>query len=170
MVKAGGNRAQICGRWPILYGGKIQRLVVACITATAAALPDLQAQLTIPVIAWLHQVAKRHWQRPVIGMSGNCHTGTINSGAYAYQLKALKPATRHDLAAPTYRWLKQTNWWRTVQTRLTKPRAIKRTGIDTLISLYLLPLLTRRFKADRQSALLTPRMPLLIVWFRHYKT
>ncbi len=121
-----------------LRGQNIKALVVACNTATAAALPDLQAQLTIPVIGVIapgSQAALATTRNRHVGVIAT--TGTINSGAYAYQLKALKPATHvTSLAAPTFVPMIEANQLsgETVQNTVDETLApLSGTGIDTLI-------------------------------------
>ncbi|MDG2977645.1 glutamate racemase [Latilactobacillus curvatus] len=121
-----------------LRGQNIKALVVACNTATAAALPDLQAQLTIPVIGVIapgSQAALATTRNRHVGVIAT--TGTINSGAYAYQLKALKPATHvMSLAAPTFVPMIEANQLsgEAVQNTVDETLApLRGTGIDTLI-------------------------------------
>ncbi|MSD84368.1 glutamate racemase [Lactobacillus curvatus] len=116
----------------------IKALVVACNTATAAALPDLQAQLTMPVIGVIvpgSQTALATTRNRHVGVIAT--TGTINSGAYAYQLKALKPAIHvTSLAAATFVPMIEANQLsgQTVQNTVDETLApLKGTGIDTLI-------------------------------------
>lgn len=87
-----------------LLATDIKALVVACNTATAAALPDLQAQLNIPVIGVIEpgsQMAAAITQNQNVGVIAT--TGTIQSGAYAKQLGAITSQIKvTGLAVPEF--------------------------------------------------------------------
>jgi glutamate racemase len=71
----------------------IKLLVVACNTATAAALPALEQSLSIPVVGVIAPGA--HAAAAVAPPSGHVAVigtpGTIKSGAYSHALRALRP-------------------------------------------------------------------------------
>ncbi|KRM24409.1 glutamate racemase [Latilactobacillus graminis DSM 20719] len=121
-----------------LMAHQIKALVVACNTATAAALPDLQAQLSIPVIGVIapgSQAALATTQNRHVGVIAT--TGTIHSGAYVHQLKALKPATHvTSLAAPTFVPMIEANQLQGPAVQATVDQALAPlvgSAIDTLI-------------------------------------
>lgn len=82
----------------------VKLLVVACNTATAAALPVLQAEMSVPVIGVVAPGA-----RAAAGVSAKEKIGvigtavTIASGAYEREVRALLPrATVYSLACPRF--------------------------------------------------------------------
>src|SRR5699024_3235458 len=82
----------------------IKTLVVACNTATAFTLPDLQNKLTIPVVGVIQPGA-----RAAIKMTLNNHVGvigtegTIRSEAYEHALKKINSRIKiHSLACPGF--------------------------------------------------------------------
>jgi glutamate racemase len=81
----------------------IKLLVIACNTATAAALPDLQAKLSIPVVGVIQPGidAALHSKNPRVGVIAT--EGTVNSGAYAQGLASGKSdLVVEQLAAPEF--------------------------------------------------------------------
>ncbi|KRL61023.1 glutamate racemase [Latilactobacillus fuchuensis] len=117
---------------------EIKALVVACNTATAAALPDLQAQLAIPVIGVIapgSQLASTVTKNQQVGVIAT--TGTIQSGAYSQQLKALVPEmTVNGLAVPDFVMMIEANQRHgaAVQQKVNQLLApLKMSQIDTLI-------------------------------------
>lgn len=67
-------------------------IVIACNTATAAALDDITAKLSIPVIGVIHPGARAAISATKTGQVGVIGTvGTIGSGAYTAALKQLSP-------------------------------------------------------------------------------
>ena len=117
---------------------EIKALVVACNTATAAALPDLQAQLAIPVIGVIapgSQLASTVTKNQQVGVIAT--TGTIQSGAYSQQLKALVPEmTVNGLAVPDFVMMIEANQRHGagVQQKVNQLLApLKTRPIDTLI-------------------------------------
>lgn len=117
---------------------EIKALVVACNTATAAALPDLQAQLAIPVIGVIapgSQLASTVTKNQQVGVIAT--TGTIQSGAYSQQLKALVPEmTVNGLAVPDFVMMIEANQRHgaAVQQKVNQLLApLKTSQIDTLI-------------------------------------
>jgi glutamate racemase len=116
----------------------IKLLVVACNTASAAALPALSARLPIPVIgviqpgAWLASQRSRSGKVGVIGTEG-----TIRSGAYQRAIAAVSANTEiHTRACPMFVPLAEEGW-----THGEVPALIARhyltdlaaSGIDTLV-------------------------------------
>lgn len=81
---------------------KIKMLVIACNTATVAALDVLQSELPIPVIGMIESGSKaavEQTKNHKIGVIGT--KGTINSGNHQKHINALDPlATVYSLAAP----------------------------------------------------------------------
>jgi len=72
----------------------IKMLVVACNTATAAALPSLREKLSIPVIGVLMPGAYAATRATVTGRVGVIGTeGTVSSGVYARLIKNIRPGT-----------------------------------------------------------------------------
>lgn len=68
-------------------------LVIACNTATAAALEYIKAKVNVPVIGVIHPGARAAISATKTGKVGVIGTiGTINSGAYTAVLKELNPA------------------------------------------------------------------------------
>jgi glutamate racemase len=75
-----------------LLGQGVKAVVVACNTATAHALPTLQAELPVPVIGVVDpgaRAAVRATRSGEIGVIGT--QGTIGSGAYERAIKAIAP-------------------------------------------------------------------------------
>ena len=117
---------------------EIKALVVACNTATAAALPDLQAQLAIPVIGVIapgSQLASTVTKNQQVGVIAT--TGTIQSGAYSQQLIDLVPEmTVNGLAVPDFVMMIEANQRHgaAVQQKVNQLLApLKMSQIDTLI-------------------------------------
>jgi glutamate racemase len=91
---------------------KIKMLVVACNTATAAALPDLQAVLSIPVIGVVNPGAEAAVTATRTGRIGVIATeGTVKSHAYTKAIKALRPdAEVFESACPLFVPLAEEGW------------------------------------------------------------
>jgi glutamate racemase len=82
--------AEITG-WLVAQGVKM--IVVACNTATAHALPSLQASIAVPVIGVIEpgaRAAVRAAKGGPVGVIGT--VGTIDSGAYERAIHAIDPA------------------------------------------------------------------------------
>jgi len=79
-------------------------LVIACNTATAAALEDIRCHVSIPVIGVVHpgaRAAVRYTKSGIIGVIGT--EGTVRSGAYESALLSLSPTIKvHSLACPSF--------------------------------------------------------------------
>jgi glutamate racemase len=116
----------------------VKMVVVACNTATADALAQLQAEFTLPIVgvidpgvrAAIH--ATRNQRIGVIGTSG-----TIRSGAYQKGILALMPDARvHSKACPLFVPLVEEGWTDTAVARLVVEEYLGPfTGlqIDTLV-------------------------------------
>lgn len=73
-----------------LYKQGVKLIVVACNTATASALPDLQSRFDIPVIGVIEPGAKTAAQATITKRIGVIATiATVNSKAYDYELKKI---------------------------------------------------------------------------------
>jgi glutamate racemase len=78
----------------VLLKKNIKMLVIACNTATAAALTDLQEKLSIPVIGVIQpgaRAALKISKNNNIGVIGTI--GTINSNAYEFAIKSINDNT-----------------------------------------------------------------------------
>ncbi|WP_461225006.1 glutamate racemase [Lacticaseibacillus suihuaensis] len=116
----------------------IKMLVVACNTATAAALPDLKAKLNIPVIGVIvpgSRAAIKATRKAHIGVIGT--EGTVASHAYADTIHAKAKGLKvTELAAPKFVPLVESN----EMTTPTAKRVVAETlqpllhlGLDTLV-------------------------------------
>ncbi|MNI51335.1 Glutamate racemase [compost metagenome] len=81
----------------------LKMIVIACNTATAAALDYIKAKVDIPVIGVIHPGARAAISATKTGKVGVIGTiGTINSGAYTSALKELNPSIEiYSEACPT---------------------------------------------------------------------
>jgi glutamate racemase len=79
-------------------------LVIACNTATAAALDYIRTAVSIPVVGVIHPGAREAVKTTKIGIVGVIGTeGTIRSQAYVYALKQLSPHIQViQLACPSF--------------------------------------------------------------------
>ncbi len=116
----------------------IKMLVIACNTATAAALPDLRAKLKIPVIGVISpgsRAALKASHSKKIGVLGT--EGTIKSHAYRDAILTKDPdAQVIELACPKFVPLVESNEYRsTVAKRVVAEtlRPLQTSGIDTLV-------------------------------------
>lgn len=116
----------------------IKMLVIACNTATAAALPDLRRKLAIPVIGVISpgsRAAIKASKNHRIGVIAT--EGTIKSNAYREAIMTKDPdAEVFSLACPKFVPLVESNEYRsTVAKRVVAEslRPLKGTGIDTLV-------------------------------------
>ena len=98
----------------------VKAVVVACNTATAHALPELRAELPIPVVGVVEPGARAAVASTRNGSIGVIGTfGTINSGAYERAIRALTPgATITTRACPLLVPLVEEGWLDTEATRL----------------------------------------------------
>lgn len=83
---------------------EIKMLIIACNTATAVSLDEIQSELSIPVIGVISPGARTAIKRTdnqIVGVIGT--EGTIRSGAYEKALKQLnKQIIVHSLACPKF--------------------------------------------------------------------
>jgi glutamate racemase len=120
-----------------LLARDIKMLVVACNTATAAALPELQQQLPIPVIGVVEPGARAAVER-TSGVVGVIATeGTVRSKAYTRAIRALDPDVEViESAAPLFVPLAEEGWANTHVAREVAEIYLEPlidAGIDTLV-------------------------------------
>ncbi|WP_179395993.1 glutamate racemase [Lacticaseibacillus absianus] len=116
----------------------IKMLVVACNTATAAALPDLKAKLDIPVIGVIVPGSRAALKATKTGHIGVIGTeGTVRSEAYAHTIHQKAQAIRvTSLAAPKFVPLVESNEMTSaIAKRVVAEtlRPLQHQGIDTLV-------------------------------------
>lgn len=120
-----------------LLGRGVTMLVVACNTATAAALPILREQLPIPVIGVVEPGARAAVEKTsgVIGVIAT--EGTVRSKAYTHAIKALDPDVEViESAAPLFVPLAEEGWANTHVAREVAEIYLEPlidSGIDTLV-------------------------------------
>jgi glutamate racemase len=122
----------------LLTHHNIKMLVIACNTATAAVLEDIQQNLTIPVLGVIHPGA-----RTAIKVSENNHVGvigtngTIESGAYEEALKGIKGNIFvESLSCPRFVPIVESGNFESVEALKIVQESLaplKHTNIDTLI-------------------------------------
>lgn len=116
----------------------IKLLVVACNTASAAALPTLRRSLPVPVVGVIEPGAKRAVEvtrSGVIGVIGT--SGTIRSSAYSRAIKRLNP----DISViakpcPLFVPLAEEGWIDSEVTRMTARlylEELRKAQVDTLV-------------------------------------
>jgi len=115
----------------------IKMLVVACNTATAAALPTLEEELPVPVIGVV-QPGARAAALKTRGKVGVIATeGTVRSGAYGRAMHALRPDVEViEAACPLFVALAEEGWANTHVAREVAEVYLKPlvdAGIDTLV-------------------------------------
>lgn len=116
----------------------IKLLVIACNTASALALPELQKLLKVPVMGVIEPGAEAALKFTSSGRIGVIGTeGTIKSGAYGKALKKLKSGVKvFQTACPLFVPLVEEGWWDKEVTRLVAEEyfsPLKKARIDTLI-------------------------------------
>lgn len=116
----------------------IKLLVVACNTASSAALKDLRRFLTIPVIGMIEPGAKmalRESKKGKIGIIGT--RATVNNKAYSNELKKLNPKVKViEKACPLFVPLAEEGWIDHKATELVAKEylsELKEKEIDTLV-------------------------------------
>ncbi len=120
-----------------LLGRGIKMLVVACNTATAAALPTLTSELSIPVIGVVEPGAHAavECSAGIIGVIAT--EGTVKSKAYTKAIKALAPnAVVIEAPAPLFVALAEEGWANTHVAREVAEiylEPLVDAGIDTLV-------------------------------------
>jgi len=120
-----------------LLGRDIKMLVVACNTATAAALPVLREELSIPVIGVVEPGASAA-VKATRGRVGVIATeGTVRAGAYTAAIHALRPDVEViESACPLFVALAEEGWANTRVAREVAEvylRPMIDVGIDTLV-------------------------------------
>src|SRR3954452_3348120 len=115
----------------------IGMLVVACNTATAAALPALQSSLTIPVIGVVEPGARAAVERTRGRVGVIATEGTVRSKAYTKAINALDPKIEViESAAPLFVSLAEEGWANTHVAREVAEiylSPLLDVGIDTLV-------------------------------------
>lgn len=117
----------------------LKALVVACNTASAVALPALEAALPIPVIGVITPGAEAAVKATRTGKVSVIGTpGTIASGAYQAALKAAAPGLEvHAKACPLFVPLAEEGWLEGEVPRLTAEKylgdGLLAGGVDTLV-------------------------------------
>lgn len=116
----------------------VKAIVVACNTATAHALPMLQAELDVPVIGVVGPGARAAVRATRTGHVGVIATeGTIRSGAYVRAIHAESPGIRVTaLACPLFVPLVEEGWMESEATRLIAAEYLAplvREQVDTLV-------------------------------------
>lgn len=117
---------------------QVKAIVVACNTATAHALEQLQRECPVPVIGVVQpgaRAAVRSTQNGHIGVIGT--TGTINSGAYHRAIAALSADAKvTGIACPLFVPLVEEGWIDRPATHLIADEylaPLRTAGIDTLV-------------------------------------
>jgi glutamate racemase len=120
-----------------LLARDIRMLVVACNTATSAALPTLQEQLRIPVIGVVEPGARAAVERTKGRIGVIATEGTVRAGAYTKAIKRLMPeAEVIESAAPLFVPLAEEGWANTHVAREVAEIYLEPlidAGIDTLV-------------------------------------
>jgi glutamate racemase len=115
----------------------IGMLVVACNTATSAALPALQKSLDIPVIGVIEPGAQAAVQKTKGRVGVIATEGTVNSRAYTRAIQKINPAVEViESAAPLFVPLAEEGWANTHVAREvaeTYLEPLLDAGIDTLV-------------------------------------
>jgi len=115
----------------------IGMLVVACNTATSAALPALQEALDIPVIGVIEPGARAAAEKTRGRIGVIATEGTVNSKAYTRAIHALKPSVEViEAAAPLFVALAEEGWANTHVAREVAEiylEPLLDAGIDTLV-------------------------------------
>ncbi|WP_433743497.1 glutamate racemase [Falsibacillus pallidus] len=117
---------------------RIKMLIIACNTATAAALDEIRSELDIPVIGVIYPGARAALKLTMnenVGVLGTI--GTVKSGAYDEALSTLnQKVSVHSLACPKFVPLVESGEYgssfaKKIVAETLKP--VKSWGIDTLI-------------------------------------
>jgi glutamate racemase len=120
-----------------LLGRGIGMLVVACNTATAAALPALQERLSIPVIGVIEPGARAAVERTRGHIGVIATEGTVKAKAYTKAIHALAPAVQvTESPAPLFVPLAEEGWANTHVAREIAEiylTPLIDAGIDTLV-------------------------------------
>ena len=120
-----------------LLGRGVGMLVVACNTATAAALPALKERLSIPVIGVIEPGARAAVERTRGHVGVIATEGTVKSKAYTNAIRALAPAVHvTESPAPLFVPLAEEGWANTHVAREVAEiylQPLLDEGIDTLV-------------------------------------
>ena len=115
----------------------IGMLVVACNTATSAALPALQKELDIPVIGVIEPGAQAAVEKTKGRVGVIATEGTVNSRAYTRAIQKIKPSIEViESAAPLFVPLAEEGWANTHVAREVAEiylEPLLDAGIDTLV-------------------------------------
>src|SRR5213075_1297348 len=115
----------------------IKMLVVACNTATSAALPTLQARLPIPVIGVVEPGARAAVEKTAGRVGVIATEGTVRSQAYTKAIRSLNPNVEViESAAPLFVPLAEEGWANTHVAREVAEIYLEPlidAGIDTLV-------------------------------------
>jgi glutamate racemase len=121
-----------------LEGEGVKGIVVACNTATAHALPQLQNEFSLPVVGVVQpgaRAAVRATRSGRIGVIGT--TGTINSGAYDRAIHSVEPdAIVSARPCPLFVPLVEEGWLETEASRLIAREylaPLQQLQVDTLV-------------------------------------
>ena len=162
-VPYGPKAAETIRRYAIeatdfLVAKGVKAVVVACNTATARALPDVEARAGVPVLGVVEPGGRAAAEASTTGRIGVIGTrGTISSRAYNRVIHAHRPdALVFEQACPLFVPLVEEGWTDDEVTRLAAERylaPILEQGIDTLVLActhypLLKPLLARVVGAD----------------------
>jgi len=141
-VPYGTKSAQVVIRYSIeaanhLLGRGIGMLVVACNTATAAALPALKERLSIPVVGVIEPGARAAVERTRGHVGVIATEGTVRSRAYTNAIRALDPNVHvTESPAPLFVPLAEEGWANTHVAREVAEIYLEPlidAGIDTLV-------------------------------------
>jgi len=120
----------------LLHRG-IGMLVVACNTATSAALPMLQEKLDIPVVGVIEPGARAAAEKTRGKIGVIATEGTVNSRAYSKWIKTIRPGVEViEAAAPLFVALAEEGWANTHVAREVAEiylEPLLDAGIDTLV-------------------------------------
>jgi glutamate racemase len=121
-----------------LMSQPLKAILIACNTATAAALQSVRERVSVPVLGVIEPGARaaiKVTQNHVVGVIGT--QGTIESGAYEQALRRIHPhLTVHSLACPAFVPLVESGYRRTeLADRIVHDtlQPLKKTELDTLI-------------------------------------
>lgn len=142
-VPYGGKSAQTVQRYSVEIAGMLlarraKLIIVACNTASALAIPQLRAVVTVPILGVIEpgaQAAVAATRNGHIGVIGT--RATIRSGAYERAIRGLAPEVRvTSQACPMFVPLIEEGWLDDQITEQIIARylgKLKRSGIDTLV-------------------------------------
>jgi glutamate racemase len=137
-------------------------IVIACNTATAAALEDIRSQVDVPVIGVINPGARAAIGRSKTGVIGVIGTeGTIKSRAYETALKRLSPRLQViSRACPEFVTLVENGNFRSAETCVAVSRALEPLRIDMLDCL-ILGCTHYPFLADTIAEVMGPEVALI---------